>query len=305
MTEQDKSKEILVAIDEEKYQTILKELEAIPSFAAAECYPLTDEQRAVMTNEASKKLKEYFEILKLDFIKDENTKDTPFRRASMEINELMIGRYTLPPRIEAFPADMYEGGAPSSNASYILGRDEIYKKLDGILEDFYTVSKLKKNKLLKRSEALLEQLDRLRDEHDVPKPDIQTIVCKEIDVNSLCSHHHISFVTTDDKDSKCIVAYIPTLGSEKALLGISKLQRVGDHFGRRPQIQEGLNWQIKAFVSLILKSSDVLVSFSNVVHYCEKTRGVKSHCGSTSSVVYTGRFKSARNREMVFNLTRK
>lgn len=50
MTEQDKSKEILVAIDEEKYQTILKELEAIPSFAAAECYPLTDEQRAVKSN---------------------------------------------------------------------------------------------------------------------------------------------------------------------------------------------------------------------------------------------------------------
>ena len=155
-----------------------------------------------------------------------------------------------------------------------------------------------------KSESLLEELDKLKEECNITKPDIQTVVAKTIDINSLCSHHLISFVSTDDKDSKCTITYIPTLGSDKALLGISKLQRVADWFGRRPQLQEELNWQIKAFVSLILRSSDVMVSFSNIIHYCEKTRGVESHCGSTSSVVFSGRFKDAENRKLAYELTR-
>ena len=75
-----------------------------------------------------------------------------------------------------------------------------------------------------------------------------------------------------------------------------------DFFGRRPQLQETLNWQIKTFISLILRSQNVMVSFHNIVHYCEKTRGVESHCGSTSSIEYTGLFTETKYRDLAFSL---
>ena len=302
-TKQDNTKRILDGMSDEDYNQNLNYLAGIPSFQAAESYALPEEARAVMTEEAATKLAEFFDILKLDYKNDENLKDTPFRVASMYINELMVGRYTNPPRIEAFPADMYIGKA-TSNSKYIHAHKIIMSQLQDIEVDLYKPDSLKTNELLMKSEALLEELDRLKDECGITKPDIQTVVAKTIDVNSLCSHHLISFVSTDDKDSKCTITYIPTLGSEKALLGISKLQRVADWFGRRPQLQEELNWQIKAFVSLILRSSDVMVSFNNIIHYCEKTRGVESHCGSTSSVVFSGRFKDPENRKLAHELTR-
>ena len=303
MTKQDNIKKIYKNLDEKEYTKCVKQLAAIPSFQAAENYPMTEEQRAVMTFGASKKLEEFFDIIKLDYRNDENLKDTPMRVASMYINELMIGRYTLPPRIEAFPADMYPKNI-IKNKPYVKRFKSIMKRLQEIEGELFSNGVLKTNALLTESEALLNKLDIYREEFDVEKSSIQTVVSKTIDINSLCSHHLISFVSTDDKDSKCTITYIPTLGSDKALLGISKLQRVADWFGRRPQLQEELNWQIKAFVSLILRSSDVMVSFSNIIHYCEKTRGVESHCGSTSSIVYGGRFKDSANRLLAFELTR-
>jgi GTP cyclohydrolase I len=306
MTKQDNIKKIIKNLSESGYEKHLNILSDIKSFQAAENVYMSEETRAVMTLEASKKLEEFFDTIKLDYKRDENLKDTPMRVASMYINELMVGRYTAPPRIEAFPADMYKTAFNVLDGDYIIARDVILTKLENIEEKLYRDNsiEIKTNKLLMYSEELIEELENLNRTHGVSKPSIQTVVSKTIDINSLCSHHLISFVSTDDKDSKCTITYIPTLGSEKALLGISKLQRVADWFGRRPQLQEELNWQIKAFVSLILRSSDVMVSFSNIIHYCEKTRGVESHCGSTSSVVFGGRFKDPENRKLAYELTR-
>lgn len=307
-TKQDSIKLILKNMPDESYNQEVEFLKTIPSFQASENYSMPEETRAVMTDLAAKKLEEFFDIIKLDYKNDENLKDTPMRVASMYINELMVGRYSNPPRIEAFPADMYKVKYTSLEADYIIARDTLLFKLDEIETKLYncnySTNTHKSNDLLIKSEELIAELDTLNTEYNVFKPSIQTVVSKTIDINSLCSHHLISFVSTDDKDSKCTITYIPTLGSEKALLGISKLQRVADWFGRRPQLQEELNWQIKAFVSLILRSSDVMVSFSNIIHYCEKTRGVESHCGSTSSIVFSGRFKDPENRKLAFDLTR-
>lgn len=307
-TKQDSTKIILKNMSDEDYNQNLNFLNSIESFQAAENFAIPEDTRAVMINEGSKLMEQVFDIFKLDFRRDENLKDTPMRWVSMMVNELMAHRYTLPPRIEAFPADMYKAKFHSHEPDYIIKRDKLLLELDKIEESFYNSDysnmKLKSNDLLIKSEGLIRELDELMVEYKVEKAGIQTMVSKTIDINSLCSHHLISFVSTDDKDSKCTITYIPTLGSETALLGISKLQRVADWFGRRPQLQEELNWQIKAMVSLILRSSDVMVSFSNIIHYCEKTRGVESHCGSTSSIVFGGRFNDHENRKLAFDLTR-
>ena len=301
-TKQDSSKKILREMADESYNQELNFLKEIKPFAASACVPLPDTTRAVMIDQASKKLEELFDILKLDYKNDENLNDTPFRVASMYVNELMIGRYTLPPRIEAFPADFYTVRDIPLSDSII----EKYKAIDEILEKITTgeLGEPIDNSLLIQGMALLQDIDGELEFAGIEKPSIKTVIAKTVDVNSLCSHHLVPFVSTDEKESKCVITYIPTLGSKTALLGISKLQRVADWFGRRPQLQEELNWQIHAFVSLILKSTDVMVSFSNIVHYCEKTRGVESHCGSTSSIVYGGRFEDPNYRTLAYELTK-
>lgn len=318
MTKQDGIKKVLRSMTKEDYDYELRYLNNLSSFAACECVPLSLETKAVMTKEASKKMEEFFDILKLDYKNDENLKDTPMRVASMYINELLVGRYTKPPRIESFPADMYyskEKIEKGKGKNYFTIEAEtelqnMYKELAEIESFIYNTKNgnnngLKiDNSLLMRSEKILDEIEAFKLEYGFVKPDIETMVVKNIDVNSICSHHLISFVSTNEKESKCTIAYIPTLGSQNALLGISKLQRIGDWFGRRPQLQEELNWQIKAFISLILRSRDVMVTFTDIVHYCEKTRGVESHCGSTSSTVFSGEFKKAEYRNFALTIAK-
>ena len=314
-TNQDKWKKILNNLSSEEYEDIKANLKHLKSFAGSECLPLTEKQMAVMINEGSKDLKKFFDTLKLDYVNDENLKDTPMRVSSMYVSELLVGRYSKPPRIESFPADMYpvkeEIDKRGKFKEFVSDNEEelqkLYKQLDEIESVFYNKDNdvnniLLTNELLMSSEMILREIDDLKTKYIFSKPEIETMVVKNIDVNSVCSHHLISFVSTDNKESKCTIAYIPTLGSDKALLGISKLQRIGDWFGRRPQLQEELNWQIKAFISLILRSLDVMVTFTDITHYCEKTRGVESHCGSTSSTVFSGEFKKVEYRNFALKL---
>ena len=302
MTKQDNSKKILAGMTEEEYNQEVEFLKQIPSFAASSCVPLSESTKAVMIDRATIAYKKVLDELKLDYTNDENLQDTPFRVMSMHVNELMSGRYSKPPRIEAFPADFYETNSQSVPAKIIDG----YKAIDELITTIYTSLPGEEisNELFMRGIKILKHIDELMERNGIQRSSVQTLISKTVDINSLCSHHFISFVSTDDKDSKCTISYIPVQGSKTALLGISKLQRVADWFGRRPQLQEELNWQIQAFVSLILKSTDVMVSFSNIVHYCEKTRGVESHCGSTSSVVFGGRFTDPEFRKLAFELTR-
>lgn len=64
--------------------------------------PLTHVEREVMIQAASAKLGELFEILRIDYRDDHNTRDTPRRVARMFVEELMQGRYSDPPSITGF-----------------------------------------------------------------------------------------------------------------------------------------------------------------------------------------------------------
>ncbi|MFA7127608.1 MAG: GTP cyclohydrolase I [Sphaerochaeta sp.] len=101
-TEQDKIKQVYKTLTRDQIEHITQDLNSMKSFGAHENVELSLEQRAVMTYMAAEKTKELFDILKLDYSNDVNLKDTPFRFASMQINELMVGRFTKAPRIESF-----------------------------------------------------------------------------------------------------------------------------------------------------------------------------------------------------------
>lgn len=250
LTKQDEAKKILKNISDEKYNTIKQELAKIEPFAAHENNGLTAEQRAVMTKEASQKMKEIFDIMKLDYRNDPNLKDTPMRISSMWVNELMVGRYQNAPRIEAFP-NQIKTSDYSDNQLVMIDGVEIVEKVNS-----------------------------------------RMVVSKKVDIDSLCSHHFMPFFDIGD-NSYGLVAYKP---SDK-LLGISKLQRVINYFGARPQLQEQMLGQVHEFIKEVIQSDDVMVIGQNIMHTCETARGVKSAVGRTSVTLYSGIFEDSALRQ--------
>jgi GTP cyclohydrolase IA len=71
--------------------------------------PLAKAEREEMITAASRKLEELFDILRIDHQNDHNTRDTPRRVAKMFVEELLEGRFTVPPRITEFDnAEAYD-----------------------------------------------------------------------------------------------------------------------------------------------------------------------------------------------------
>lgn len=86
-----------------------------------------------------------------------------------------------------------------------------------------------------------------------------------IDVKSICSHHHLSFI------GKAHVAYIP--GSK--VIGLSKLNRIVEWFARRPQVQENLSMQIHNYLNEVCQGNGGVAVMIQCAHMCACVRGVK------------------------------
>jgi GTP cyclohydrolase I len=107
------------------------------------------------------------------------------------------------------------------------------------------------------------------------------IVCvQDIEVISMCEHHFQPI------DGFATVAYIPN----KKVIGLSKLNRVVDYFGRRPQVQERLTKQIADCLQYLLDTEDVAVHI-NAKHYCVISRGVQDTHSTTTTSDLRGAFK--------------
>ena len=108
----------------------------------------------------------------------------------------------------------------------------------------------------------------------------EMVKVRDIDLTSTCEHH---FVTIDGVAK---VAYIP----KDKIIGLSKINRVVQFFGRRPQVQERLTRQILVALQALLKTDDVAVSI-DATHYCVKSRGVQDSNSQTSTTALGGCFK--------------
>lgn len=108
-----------------------------------------------------------------------------------------------------------------------------------------------------------------------------------IDVKSICSHHHLSFI------GKAHVAYIP---GEK-VIGLSKLNRIVEWFARRPQVQENLTMQIHDYLNDVCEGNGGIAVMIECRHLCACVRGVK-HDSTMKTAKLSGAFRtdtSARN----------
>lgn len=108
----------------------------------------------------------------------------------------------------------------------------------------------------------------------------EMLVEKNISFYSNCEHHFVPIF------GKAHVAYI----ANGQVIGLSKLNRIVQHFAKRPQVQERLTMQIAKELQKILGTEDIAVMI-DAKHLCVASRGVKDDTSSTITSYYGGKFQ--------------
>ncbi|AXT19280.1 GTP cyclohydrolase I FolE [Flavobacteriaceae bacterium AU392] len=114
----------------------------------------------------------------------------------------------------------------------------------------------------------------------------EMLVEKNITVYSTCEHHLLPIV------GKAHVAYI----SNGTVVGLSKMNRIVDHFAKRPQVQERLTIQVVKELQKVLNTDDV-ACIIDAKHLCVNSRGIRDIESSTVTSEFGGKFKDPNVRK--------
>jgi GTP cyclohydrolase I len=117
------------------------------------------------------------------------------------------------------------------------------------------------------------------------------LVESDISFNSACEHHFLPII------GKAHVGYI----SSGKVIGLSKINRVVQYYGRRPQVQERMTMQIFNELKSALQTEDVIVVVV-AEHLCVSSRGVNDPSSKTTTIEFGGQFKDAQIRNDFFKL---
>lgn len=116
-----------------------------------------------------------------------------------------------------------------------------------------------------------------------PSDDYKDIIIeRDIPVISMCSHHHENIL------GKIHIAYIP--GPENKVIGLSKLNRLVEHFACRGAIQEQLTVAIHNSVERIAEGNAGVMVVIHATHQCVSCRGVKHQGASMITSKVSGVF---------------
>ncbi len=103
-----------------------------------------------------------------------------------------------------------------------------------------------------------------------------------IPLTSMCSHHHETIM------GNVSIAYIPA--KDGTVVGLSKLNRIVEHFGRRGSIQEQLTVAIHHAVNELCIGNLGAAVMINATHNCVQCRGVKHRGASMQTAKLSGAF---------------
>ncbi len=137
--------------------------------------------------------------------------------------------------------------------------------------------------------ALLERTFEETDGYD------EIVLLRDIRLESYCEHHMVPII------GRVHVAYLP----HRRVVGISKLARVVEAYGKRLQIQEKLTSQIARTINDVLQPRGVAVVIE-AEHQCMSTRGVHKAGVSmvTSKMLGAFRDDTDTRRELLSMITR-
>jgi len=113
------------------------------------------------------------------------------------------------------------------------------------------------------------------------------VIERNIPLTSMCSHHHQTIGG---------VVHIGYISSEKgSVIGLSKLNRVVEHFGRRGAIQEQLTSAIHNAVNHICEDNMGVIITIVATHNCVSCRGVKHKGAAMVTTKASGVFRHNGN----------
>ena len=137
--------------------------------------------------------------------------------------------------------------------------------------------------------ALLERTFEETDGYD------EIVLLRDIRLESTCEHHLVPII------GRVHVAYLP----HRRVVGISKLARVVEAYGKRLQIQEKLTSQIANTINDVLQPRGVAVVIE-AEHQCMSTRGVHKAGVSMVTSKMLGAFREdpTTRRELLSMITR-
>ena len=119
----------------------------------------------------------------------------------------------------------------------------------------------------------------------------EMVIVKNIRVESHCEHHMVPILGMGH------IGYIPN----KRVVGISKLARIVDVFGKRLQTQETMTAQIADTINKVLQPKGVGVII-DAAHQCMTTRGIHKTETSTVTSRMLGDFRDPATRTEFLNL---
>ena len=120
----------------------------------------------------------------------------------------------------------------------------------------------------------------------------EIVMCKNISFSSMCEHHMLPF------HGVVHIGYLP----DKKVVGLSKLARLVECFGKRLQIQEHLTDQIVDSIMEYLQPQGAGVIIT-AKHLCMSSRGVKNATSEMVTSAMRGKFKTqSQTREEFLSL---
>lgn len=106
------------------------------------------------------------------------------------------------------------------------------------------------------------------------------VLVRDIPFYSHCEHHMVPII------GKAHIAYLPN----GRVLGLSKIARVVEIFGRRLQTQETMTAQIATAIDETLRPRGVAIMIE-AEHMCMAMRGVQKQGSTTLTTRFTGSYK--------------
>ena len=114
------------------------------------------------------------------------------------------------------------------------------------------------------------------------------VIERNIPLTSQCSHHHQTI------GGVVHIGYI--VGENGSVIGLSKLNRLVEHFGRRGAIQEQLTSALHQAVDKICENNKGVIVTIVATHSCVSCRGVKHQGASMVTTKASGVFLNNENQ---------